>query len=143
MPTSSDYERMLRLAALRVTRPRVAALAVVHAHSHADTDTILGAVRTDAGEMSHQALYDVLKVLTTARPIRRIQPAGHVARYESQVGDNHHHVVGRTCGVIADADCAVGSAPGLTASDEHGFVIDEAEVIHWGQCSDRAAAPIS
>ncbi|WP_043733642.1 Fur family transcriptional regulator [Kutzneria sp. 744] len=143
MPTSSDYERMLRRAALRVTRPRVAVLTAVHAHPHADTDTILGAVRTDAGEVSHQAIYDVLKVLTNARLIRRIQPAGHVARYESRVGDNHHHVVCRACGVIADADCAVGSAPCLTASDEHGFVIDEAEVIYWGQCSDCAAAPIS
>ncbi|EWM19447.1 fur-family transcriptional regulator, ferric uptake regulator [Kutzneria sp. 744] len=143
VPTSSDYERMLRRAALRVTRPRVAVLTAVHAHPHADTDTILGAVRTDAGEVSHQAIYDVLKVLTNARLIRRIQPAGHVARYESRVGDNHHHVVCRACGVIADADCAVGSAPCLTASDEHGFVIDEAEVIYWGQCSDCAAAPIS
>ena len=143
MPTYSDYERMLRGAALRVTRPRVAVLTAVHAHPHADTDTILGAVRKDLADVSHQAIYDVLKVLTTARLVRRIQPAGHVARYESRVGDNHHHVVCRSCGVIADADCAVGAAPCLHASDDHGFTIDEAEVIYWGQCSDCATALIS
>jgi Fur family ferric uptake transcriptional regulator len=131
---------MLRGAALRVTKPRVAVLTAVHAHPHADTDTILGAVRLDLADVSHQAIYDVLKVLTTARLVRRIQPAGHVARYESRVGDNHHHVVCRSCGVIADADCAVGAAPCLTASDDHGFTIDEAEVIYWGQCADCAAA---
>jgi Fur family ferric uptake transcriptional regulator len=131
---------MLRGAALRVTKPRVAVLTAVHAHPHADTDTILGAVRLDLADVSHQAIYDVLKVLTTARLVRRIQPAGHVARYESRVGDNHHHVVCRSCGVIADADCAVGAAPCLTASDDHGFTIDEAEVIYWGQCADCATA---
>ena len=140
MPTTSDFERMLRAAALRVTRPRVAVLTAVHAHPHADTDGILTTVRADLGDVSHQAVYDVLKVLTTAGLVRRIQPAGHVARYESRVGDNHHHVVCRTCGVIADADCAVGSAPCLTASDDHGFTIDEAEVIYWGQCSDCSTA---
>ena len=140
MPTTTDFERLLRGAALRVTRPRVAVLTAVHAHPHADTDSILGTVRADLGEVSHQAVYDVLKVLTTAGLVRRIQPAGHVARYESRVGDNHHHVVCRSCGVIADADCAVGSAPCLTASDDHGFTIDEAEVIYWGQCSDCSTA---
>ncbi len=140
MPTTTDFERLLRGAALRVTRPRVAVLTAVHARPHADTDSILGAVRADLGEVSHQAVYDVLKVLTAARLVRRIQPAGHVARYESRVGDNHHHVVCRSCGVIADADCAVGSAPCLTASDDHGFTIDEAEVIYWGQCSDCSTA---
>jgi Fur family ferric uptake transcriptional regulator len=140
VPTTTDFERLLRGAALRVTRPRVAVLTAVHAHPHADTDSILGTVRADLGEVSHQAVYDVLKVLTTAGLVRRIQPAGHVARYESRVGDNHHHVVCRSCGVIADADCAVGSAPCLTASDDHGFTIDEAEVIYWGQCSDCSTA---
>ena len=140
VPTTSDFERMLRGAALRVTRPRVAVLTAVHTHPHADTDRILGAVRADLGDVSHQAVYDVLKVLTTARLVRRIQPAGHVARYESRVGDNHHHVVCRTCGVVADADCAVGAAPCLSASDDHGFTIDEADVIYWGQCSDCSTA---
>jgi Fur family ferric uptake transcriptional regulator len=143
VPTSSDYERLLRGAALRVTRPRVAVLTAVHANPHADTETILGAARADLGEVSHQAIYDVLKVLTTAGLVRRIQPAGHVARYESRIGDNHHHVVCRSCGVIADADCAVGDAPCLTASDDHGFTIDEAEVIYWGQCSDCSALAAS
>jgi Fe2+ or Zn2+ uptake regulation protein len=143
VPTSSDYERMLRGAALRVTRPRVAVLSAVHALPHADTDTILTTVRRDLAEVSHQAIYDVLKVLTTANLVRRIQPAGHVARYESRVRDNHHHVVCRSCGVIADADCAVGAAPCLTASDDHGFTIDEAEVTYWGQCANCASAPRS
>ncbi len=127
---------MLRGAALRVTRPRVAVLAAVHEHSHADTDQIIGVVREDLGEVSHQAVYDVLRALTLAGLVRRIEPAGSVARYESRVGDNHHHVVCRTCGAIADVDCAVDTTPCLTASDDHGFVIDEAEVIYWGLCPD-------
>jgi Fur family transcriptional regulator, stress-responsive regulator len=132
---------MLRGAALRVTRPRVAVLNAVYANPHADTESILGVVREDIGDVSHQAVYDVLRVLTVAGLVRRIQPAGLVARYESRVGDNHHHVVCRSCGVIADADCAVGTAPCLTASDDHGFAIDEAEVIYWGLCSDCSTAP--
>jgi Fur family ferric uptake transcriptional regulator len=140
VPTYSDYERLLRGAALRVTRPRVAVLSAVYGHPHADTESILGIVRENLREVSHQAIYDVLKVLTAARLIRRIEPAGSVARYESRVGDNHHHVVCRSCGAIADADCAVGTAPCLTASDDHGFVIDEAEVIYWGLCPDCAVA---
>ena len=125
---------MLRGADLRVTRPRLAVLAAVHAHSHADTDSIIGAVRADLGEVSHQAVYDVLRALTLAGLVRRIEPAGSVARYESRIGDNHHHVVCRSCGAIADVDCAVDTTPCLTASDDHGFVIDEAEVIYWGLC---------
>jgi Fur family ferric uptake transcriptional regulator len=132
---------MLRRAALRVTRPRVAVLSAVHDHPHADTDSIIGVVRADLGEVSHQAVYDVLRALTSAGLVRRIQPAGTVARYESRVGDNHHHVVCRSCGVIADADCTVGAAPCLTASDDHGFVIEEAEVIYWGQCPQCLTAP--
>jgi Fe2+ or Zn2+ uptake regulation protein len=132
---------MLRGAALRVTRPRVAVLAAVYAHPHADTDSIMGVARADLGEVSHQTIYDVLRALTVAGLVRCIQPAGSVARYESRVGDNHHHVVCRSCGVIADADCAVGAAPCLTASDDHGFSIDEAEVIYWGLCPDCSTAP--
>jgi len=120
---------------LRVTRPRLAVLGAVHAHPHADTDSIIGAVRNELPEVSHQAVYDSLHTLTAAGLVRRIQPIGLVARYESRVGDNHHHVVCRSCGVIADVDCAVGHAPCLTASDDHGFVIDEAEVMYWGLCS--------
>ncbi|WIX77424.1 Fur family transcriptional regulator [Amycolatopsis carbonis] len=136
MPTTSDFERMLRGAALRVTRPRMAVLSAVHDHPHADTASLIGAVRADLGEVSHQAVYDVLNALTSAGLVRRIEPEGSVARYEARVGDNHHHVVCRSCGAIADVDCAVGAAPCLTASDDHGFVIDEAEVIYWGLCPD-------
>src|SRR4249920_2104417 len=118
---------MLREAALRVTRPRVAVLNAVYAHPHADTDSIIGAVRRGLPDVSHQAVYDVLRALTTTGLVRRIQPAGSVARYESRVGDNHHHVVCRSCGTIADVDCAVGEAPCLAASEDRGFVIDEAE----------------
>jgi Fe2+ or Zn2+ uptake regulation protein len=127
---------MLRGADLRVTRPRVAVLTAVREHPHADTYSIIGLVRDELGEVSQQAVYDVLNALTESGLLRRIQPLGSVARYESRVGDNHHHVVCRSCGVIADVDCAVGEAPCLTADDAHGFVIDEAEVIYWGQCSD-------
>ncbi|QGK72062.1 transcriptional repressor [Allosaccharopolyspora coralli] len=126
---------MLREASLRVTRPRVAVLSAVHDHPHANTDTIIGAVRDDLPKVSHQAVYDVLRALTIAGLLRRIQPMGTVARYETRVGDNHHHVVCRSCGAIADVDCAVGAAPCLTESDAHGFEIDEAEVIYWGLCS--------
>jgi Fe2+ or Zn2+ uptake regulation protein len=131
---------MLRGAALRVTRPRVAVLSAVHDRPHADTASIIGVVRADLGEVSHQAVYDVLAALTSAGLVRRIEPEGSVARYEARVGDNHHHVVCRSCGAIADVDCAVGSAPCLTASEDHGFVIDEAEVIYWGLCPDCSTA---
>jgi Fur family ferric uptake transcriptional regulator len=130
---------MLRAAALRVTRPRLAVLAAVEAHPHSDTDAVIGMVRRDLPEVSHQAIYDVLRALTMAGLVRRIQPSGSVARYESRVGDNHHHVVCRSCGVIADVDCAVGESPCLVASDEGGFSIDEAEVIYWGRCSTCSA----
>jgi Fur family ferric uptake transcriptional regulator len=143
VPTTSDFQRMLRGAALRVTRPRLAVLAAVYGHPHADTDSIIGVVRADLGEVSHQAIYDVLRALTAAGLVRRIQPSGSVARYESRVGDNHHHVICRSCGVIADADCAIGDPPCLTPSDDHGFVIDEAEVIFWGLCPDCSTAASS
>ncbi len=139
MPTTSDLQQMLRAATLRVTRPRVAVLSAVHTHAHADTDTIIGAVRDSLPDVSHQAVYDCLHALTAAGLLRRIKPSGSVARYESRVGDNHHHVVCRSCGLIADVECAVGHAPCLTATDDHGFTIDEAEVIYWGLCPDCAA----
>src|SRR6187551_1451243 len=136
MITGSGFEQTLRAADLRVTRPRIAVLTAVHARPHADTDALIGAVRAELGDVSHQAVYDVLRALTTAGLLRRIQPAGSVARYEARVGDNHHHVVCRSCGAIADVDCAVGEAPCLTASDNHGFVVEEAEVIYWGLCPE-------
>ncbi|WP_197381645.1 Fur family transcriptional regulator [Mycolicibacterium mengxianglii] len=144
MSPTSDYAEQLRSADLRVTRPRVAVLEAVHAHPHADTESIFGAVRSALPEVSRQAVYDVLNALTAVGLVRRIQPSGSVARYESRVGDNHHHVVCRCCGVIADVDCAVGEAPCLIASDDQGFVIDEAEVIYWGVCPGCApeAPPI-
>ncbi|GIG00963.1 transcriptional repressor [Catellatospora citrea] len=140
MPATLDFEQMLRGAALRVTRPRVAVLGAVLAHPHADTDSIIGAVRRGLPEVSHQAVYDSLQTLTAAGLVRRIQPAGSVARYESRVGDNHHHMVCRSCGLIADVDCAVGDAPCLTASDDDGFSVDEAEVVFWGRCPGCSTA---
>ncbi|NUS42552.1 MAG: transcriptional repressor [Mycobacteriaceae bacterium] len=134
MSTESDYERVLRGARLRVTAPRVAVLSAVHDHPHSDTDSILWRVRDALGTVSQQAVYDVLRALTEAGLLRRIQPMGSVARYETRVADNHHHVVCRSCGAIADVDCAVGPAPCLSASDDSGYVIDEAEVIYWGLC---------
>jgi Fur family transcriptional regulator, stress-responsive regulator len=136
VPAVEELERMLRGASLRVTRPRVAVLGAVHANPHADTQSLVGAVRGQLGDVSQQAVYDVLNALTDAGLVRRIQPLGSVARYESRVGDNHHHAVCRSCGVVADVDCAVGTVPCLIPSDNHGFVIDEAEVIYWGLCSD-------
>jgi Fur family transcriptional regulator, stress-responsive regulator len=140
MPGSSELERMLRGASLRVTRPRVAVLAAVYDHPHADTHSIVGVVREHLAEVSVQAVYDVLRALTDAGLVRRIHPPGSVARYESRVGDNHHHVVCRSCGVIADVDCAVGAAPCLTPSGDHGFAVDEAEVTYWGLCSGCSTA---
>ena len=134
MPATPELEDMLRCAALHVTRPRVAVLAAVHGRPHADTFTIIEDVRGQLGGVSQQAVYDVLGALTGAGLLRRIQPRGSVARYEARVGDNHHHVVCRSCGTIADVDCAVGVAPCLDAVEDHGFVIDEAEVIYWGTC---------
>ncbi len=142
-----DYADQLRSADLRVTRPRLAVLEAVHALPHADTESIFAAVRAGLPDVSRQAVYDVLAALTAAGLVRRIQPSGSVARYESRVGDNHHHVVCRSCGVIADVDCAVGEAPCLTPSDYDGaldgFVLDEAEVIYWGLCPDCSASQAS
>ena len=132
---------MLRRASLRVTSPRVAVLRAVNDHPHADTDSISAVVREDLGVVvSLQAVYDVLRALTDAGLVRRIQPMGSVARYEARVGDNHHHVVCRSCGAISDVECAVGYTPCLTAADGTGYEIDEAEVIYWGRCPVCAAA---
>ncbi|MDQ6687171.1 MAG: transcriptional repressor [Actinomycetota bacterium] len=142
---------MLRGAGLRVTRPRTAVLHALEERPHSGADAILADVRRTAGPVSHQAVYDVLNTLTAAALLRRIQPAGSVARYELRVGDNHHHLVCRECGVVVDVDCATGEAPCLEAaglesspdpeqpsrspqSDGHGFVVDEAEVTWWGRC---------
>jgi Fur family ferric uptake transcriptional regulator len=142
LPTA-DLEALLRGARLRVTRPRVAVLAAVHEHPHADTLTLIEQVRAELGTVSPQAVYDVLSALTAAGLVRRIEPPGSVARYESRTGDNHHHIVCRSCGAIADVDCAVGAAPCMTADDDHGYVIDEVEVVYRGICPSCANAPSS
>lgn len=134
MATAPDLEVLLRDASLRVTRPRMSVLGAVHDHPHADTPSIVGWVRDDLGVVSPQAVYDGLRTLTDAGLVRCIQPQGSIARYEARVGDNHHHLLCRSCGAIADVDCATGEAPCLTPSDDHGYVIDEAEVVYWGQC---------
>ncbi len=141
--SNPDVASQLRQSSLRVTRPRVAVLTVLAGHPHADTESIIRQVRAMVGDVSHQAVYDVLRALTTAGLVRRIQPAGSVARYEVRIGDNHHHLVCRDCGLIADVDCAVGPAPCLTASDDHGFVVDLAEVTYWGVCAQCSAAAAS
>jgi Fur family ferric uptake transcriptional regulator len=137
---SPDLPTVLRSASLRVTQPRLAVLAAVHEHPHLDTEALIRTVRADLPTVSHQAVYDVLRVLTEAGLVRRFQPAGSTARYEARVGDNHHHVVCRSCGAIADVDCAVGHAPCLSASDDHGFTVEEAEVVYWGTCPRCATA---
>jgi Fur family ferric uptake transcriptional regulator len=136
----AELEQRLRESNLRVTRPRISVLNAVSQHPHADTASVIGLVRDDLGEVSHQAVYDVLRALTGAGLVRHIQPPGSVARYESRVGDNHHHVVCRSCGAIADVDCAVGEAPCLEPHQDHGFVIDEAEVVYRGLCPDCSAS---
>ena len=134
--TESAHELALRGADLRVTRPRLAVMAALERHPHAETSTIIELVRTEHADVSHQAVYDVLAALTSAGLVRRIQPLGSVARYEARVGDNHHHVVCRHCGAVADVDCAVGEAPCLDPLQDHDYAIDEAEVIYWGVCPD-------
>ena len=133
----------LRGAGLRVTAARVALLDTVRGGDHLDVETVASRVRDRVGHLSLQAVYDALRALTTAGLVRRIEPPGSPALYEGRVGDNHHHVVCRSCGVVADVDCAVGEAPCLTASDDRGFSIDEAEVIYWGLCSSCSPARTS
>lgn len=126
---------LLRAAGLRVTRPRLAVLATLAQQPHADADTVARSVRGDLGSVSTQAVYDVLRALSETGLVRRIEPAGSAARYELRVGDNHHHVVCRSCGAIEDVDCVVGERPCLDSDDRsHGFAIDEAEVTYWGTC---------
>ena len=130
----------LRGAGLRVTAARVALLETVRSGDHLDAEAIAAGVRDRVGHVSLQAVYEALHALTEAGLIRRIEPAGSPTRYEGRVMDNHHHVVCRSCGVVADVDCATGEAPCLTASDDHGFSIDEAEVVYWGLCPDCSIA---
>jgi Fe2+ or Zn2+ uptake regulation protein len=138
-----DAQQMLKGASLRVTRPRIAVLETVDGLPHADTDTIIATVRRGLPEVSHQTVYDSLRTLTASGLVRKIQPAGSVARYETRVGDNHHHMVCRSCGTVVDVDCAVGETVCLAPSDDHGFQIDEAEVVYWGLCADCRTTPES
>ncbi|MFI8193548.1 Fur family transcriptional regulator [Streptomyces sp. NPDC085946] len=133
----------LRGAGLRVTAARVALLETVRRGDHLDVETIAAGVRDRVGHISLQAVYEAVHALTAAGLIRRIEPPGSPARFEGRVGDNHHHLVCRSCGVVADVDCAVGEAPCLTASDDHGFSVDEAEVIYWGLCPGCSTARTS
>lgn len=130
---------LLRARGVRVTAPRLAVLRAVASQPHCTTEEAEVAVRGAIGAVSRQAVYDALRVLTETGLLRRIQPAGSVARYEDRVGDNHHHVVCRVCGRMDDVDCAVGEVPCLTAEEDRGFVIDEAEVVYWGRCPDCPA----
>jgi Fe2+ or Zn2+ uptake regulation protein len=132
--TDSDATEQLRSAGLRVTAPRLAVLTVLSDGGHLGVDEIADRVRERLGSVSTQAVYDVLGALTLAGLARHIEPAGSPARYEARVGDNHHHVVCRSCGTTADVDCAVGERPCLDPAQTHGFVLDEAEVTYWGLC---------
>ncbi len=129
----------LRRAGLRVTAVRVALLETVRTGDHLHVEGVAAGVRDRVGHVSLQAVYEALHALTAAGLIRRIEPAGGLPRFEGRVGDNHHHIVCRSCGVVADVDCAVGEAPCLTPSDDLGFTLSEAEVIYWGLCADCSA----
>lgn len=126
-------------AGMRVTAVRVALLETVRAGDHLGVEAIAAGVRDRVGHVSLQAVYEALHALTAARLVRRIEPAGGPPRFEGRVGDNHHHLVCRSCGVVADVDCAVGEAPCLTPSDDRGFTLSEAEVIYWGLCANCSA----
>jgi Fur family ferric uptake transcriptional regulator len=130
----------LRGVGLRVTAARVALLEAVRAGDHLGVEAIASGVRDRVGHVSLPAVYEGLHALTAAGLIRRLEPPGSPALYEGRVGDNHHHLVCRSCGVVADVDCAVGHAPCLTASDDRGFAVDEAEVIYWGLCPECSTA---
>jgi Fur family ferric uptake transcriptional regulator len=133
-PTDTDDARRLRSAGLRVTAPRLAVLTAVRERPHATVDEIAAAARERTGAVSIQAVYDVLRALAKAGLARRIEPAGSPARYEARVGDNHHHLVCRACGDVADVDCAIGHTPCLVPGDAAGYLVDEADVTFWGIC---------
>lgn len=136
MPTATREAatEALREVGLRVTAPRIAVLECLGQRPHSSADALRQPVNEQLGAVSNQAIYDVLNALTEAGLVRRIEPAGHPALFETRTADNHHHLVCRDCGSIADVDCAAGKRPCLDAIDDHGFAIDEAEVIYWGRC---------
>jgi len=130
----TDYAALLRDHHIQVTAQRLAVLRAVHDHPHATADDVIASAGTDIGTISRQSVYDALTILVEQGLLRRIQPVGSPARYEDRILDNHHHVICRICGTLADVDCAVGETPCLTAADAMGFDIDEAEVSYWGRC---------
>jgi len=131
-----SFEQQLRACGLQVTAQRLAIMQAVSDGPHATAEELTETVRDKIGSVSRQAVYDGLGALADKRLIRRIQPTGSPTRYEDRVGDNHHHLVCRGCALIFDIDCAVGSTPCLEAEPDHGFEIDEAEVVYWGRCPD-------
>jgi Fur family transcriptional regulator, stress-responsive regulator len=138
--TPVENEALLRRHGLQVTAQRLAVLRAVSVQPHSTADDLYTIVRSEIGAISRQTVYDALTALTDKRLLRRIQPAGSPARYEDRVGDNHHHLICRTCRRMVDVDCAVGDVPCLTAADDSGYEVDEAEVIYWGRCPDCVAA---
>lgn len=139
----SDPAVMLRDHGIYVTAQRLAVMRAVADQPHATAESLARAVRDEIGSISRQSVYDALNTLTELGVLRRVQPMGSPARYENRAGDNHHHVICRACGRVEDVDCAVGARPCLTANDDHGFEIDEAEVIYWGTCPDCRLDPVS
>src|SRR5262245_41278167 len=139
MGDTVDDATLLRHHGLQVTAQRLAVLRAVSERPHSTADDIDKVVRAEIGAVSRQAVYDALGILTDKRLLRRIQPAGSPARYEDRVGDNHHHLICRSCNRMLDVDCAVGDTPCLTAADDSGYEVDEAEVIYWGRCPDCVA----
>ena len=137
---SSGFDQVLRDHGVQVTAQRMAVLRAVAARPHAAADDLIQAVRIDIGAVSRQAVYDTLALLVDRQLVRRIEPAGSPARYEDRTDDNHHHLICRSCRVMFDIDCAVAYTPCLTAADDHGFEIDEAEVVYWGRCPDCLVA---
>lgn len=133
---SNSASHQLRQHGIQATAQRIAVLRAVSSHPHVSADEVTDLVLTDIGAISRQAVYDALAVLVANDLLRRIQPEGSAARYEDRVNDNHHHLICRDCARVVDVDCAVGSAPCLTASDDQGYEIDEAEVAYWGRCPE-------
>ena len=132
---SDDVDQLLRQHGVQVTAQRLAIMRAVSYRPHATADELTDDVRLVIGSISRQSVYDTLGVLADKNLVRRIQPTGSASRYEDRVGDNHHHLICRDCGTMFDIDCAIGAAPCLTAADDHGFDIDEAEVVYWGHCT--------
>jgi len=140
-PVTDEVHQLLRQHGVQVTAQRLAIMRALSSRRHVTADELADEVRGVIGSISRQAVYDTLALLVDKNLVRRIQPAGSAARYEDRIGDNHHHLICRGCGAMFDIDCSVGFAPCLTAENDHGFEIDEAEVIYWGQCPTCLSKP--